>query len=105
MSEIDASASSASTLSTVGTDQTQGVPRFTLGMIDLVDGEHEQGDLFNPTPNNEKLMQVFDGLNHRFGTDTVFLGAQGIQQKWKMRRDKLTPQYTTKWQDLPRIKC
>lgn len=25
-------------LSTVGTDQTQGVPRFTLGMIDLVDG-------------------------------------------------------------------
>ena len=25
-------------LSTVGTDQTQGIPRFTLGMIDLVDG-------------------------------------------------------------------
>ena len=25
-------------LSTVGTDQTQGVPRFTLGLIDLVDG-------------------------------------------------------------------
>ena len=25
-------------LSTVGTDQTQGVPRFTLGMIDLIDG-------------------------------------------------------------------
>lgn len=25
-------------LSTVGTDQTQGVPRFTLGMLDLVDG-------------------------------------------------------------------
>ena len=25
-------------LSTVGTDQTVGVPRFTLGMLDLVDG-------------------------------------------------------------------
>jgi len=25
-------------LSTVGTDQTQGIPRFTLGMIDLIDG-------------------------------------------------------------------
>ncbi len=25
-------------LSTVGTDQTQGVPRFTLGILDLVDG-------------------------------------------------------------------
>ncbi|MCZ4311060.1 Y-family DNA polymerase [Vibrio pomeroyi] len=79
--------------------------RIGVGFIELVDGEHEQGDLFNPTPNDEKLMQVFDGLNHRFGTDTVFLGAQGIQQKWKMRRDKLTPQYTTRWTDLPNIKC
>ncbi len=25
-------------LSTVGTDQTQGIPRFTLGLIDLIDG-------------------------------------------------------------------
>lgn len=25
-------------LSTVGTDQAQGVPRFTLGMLDLIDG-------------------------------------------------------------------
>ncbi|MBO1392772.1 hypothetical protein BVJ62_10870 [Vibrio cholerae] len=25
--------------------------------------------------------------------------------KWAMQRDVLTPQYTTRWQDLPKIKC
>ncbi|HGH6051967.1 TPA: DUF4113 domain-containing protein [Vibrio mimicus] len=30
-------------------------------------------------------------------TDTFFLAAQGITQKWAMRRDMLTPQYTTCW--------
>ncbi|ENM5892505.1 DUF4113 domain-containing protein [Vibrio mimicus] len=33
-----------------------------------------------------------------------FLAAQGITQKWAMRRDMLTPQYITCWQDLPKIK-
>lgn len=50
-------------------------------------------------------MKVFDALNGQYGTDTLFLGAQGIEQKWHMRRDMLTPQYTTKWRDVPVIKC
>ncbi|RPA22850.1 DUF4113 domain-containing protein, partial [Shewanella frigidimarina] len=37
--------------------------------------------------------------------DTVFLAAQGIEHKWAMRRDLLTPQYTTKWRCVPQIKC
>ncbi|MBJ6888702.1 DUF4113 domain-containing protein, partial [Vibrio cholerae] len=24
---------------------------------------------------------------------------------WAMRREMLSPQYTTRWQDLPKIKC
>ncbi|QCI73848.1 DUF4113 domain-containing protein [Vibrio cyclitrophicus] len=31
--------------------------------------------------------------------------AQVIAQKWGMRREMLTSHYTTKWQDLPVIKC
>ncbi|WP_435533134.1 DUF4113 domain-containing protein [Vibrio owensii] len=45
-------------------------------------------DLFNPTPSNTSLMSVFNGQN------TVFLGVQGIEQKWQVRRQLLTPQYT-----------
>lgn len=79
--------------------------KIGVGLIDLIDGRHEQSDLFNPAPNNLKLMEVYDTLNHRYGTDTLFLGAKGIQHKWSMRRDMLTPQYTTQWKDLPQINC
>ena len=79
--------------------------RIGVGLIDLIDGSHEQKDLFNENPNNNELMAVFDGLNKKYGSDTLFLGAQGIEHKWGMRRDMLTPQYTTKWRDLPKIKC
>jgi DNA polymerase V len=47
---------------------------------------------------------MFDGLNQRYERDTVFVAAQGIEQKWSMRRDRLTPQYTTRWKDVPRVK-
>ncbi|OXX55795.1 hypothetical protein B9J80_05150 [Vibrio sp. V12_P9A6T4] len=70
-----------------------------------MDGTHEQFDLLNPVPNNTKLMSVFDQLNGRYGSDTVFMAAQGIDEKWGMRRELLTPQYTTRWGDLPLFKC
>jgi DNA polymerase V len=79
--------------------------KIGVGLIDLVSGQHQQYDLFNPQPNNEPLMSVFDTLNQRYGRDTVFIAAQGIEQKWSMRREMLTPQYTTRWKDVPRVKC
>lgn len=79
--------------------------KIGVGLIDLVDGSHAQKDLFNAEPNNENLMHVFDKLNEKYGKNTVFLGAQGTEQKWAMRRKMLTPQYTTKWQDIPKVKC
>lgn len=79
--------------------------KIGVGLLDLADGRNEQPDLFNQNPNNPKLMGVYDALNHRYGADTLFLGAQGIEKKWEMRRDMLTPRYTTNWHDLPRIRC
>ncbi|MGR2770442.1 Y-family DNA polymerase [Photobacterium ganghwense] len=76
-----------------------------VGLIDLEDGRHAQADLFNPAPNDPALMQVFDGLNQKYGSDTLFLAAQGINPKWAMRREFLSPQYTTQWRDLPVIRC
>ncbi|HIF9233353.1 TPA: DUF4113 domain-containing protein [Photobacterium damselae] len=50
-------------------------------------------------------MSVFDTLNDKYGRDTVFLGSQGTQKKWEMRRDLLSPQYTTNWKHIPVISC
>ncbi|MBD6969805.1 DUF4113 domain-containing protein, partial [Vibrio parahaemolyticus] len=41
----------------------------------------------------------------RYGTNTLFLGSQGIDRRFEMRRELLTPQYTTCWKDLPKIRC
>ncbi|HHC6573596.1 TPA: DUF4113 domain-containing protein, partial [Vibrio parahaemolyticus] len=79
--------------------------KIGIGLIDLVNGQHEQLDLLNQTPSNDKLMKVFDGLNNRYGADTLFVCSQGIEQKWSMRREKLTPQYTTNWLDIPKVRC
>tara|TARA_R110001592_G_scaffold159728_1_gene391404 strand:+ start:1697 stop:1984 length:288 start_codon:yes stop_codon:yes gene_type:complete len=79
--------------------------KIGIGLIDLASEKHNQFDLFNPPKANPVLMHTLDHINHRYGSDTMFLAAQGIEYKWSMRRDLLTPQYTTKWLCVPSIKC
>ncbi|MBM7072651.1 Y-family DNA polymerase [Shewanella sp. 202IG2-18] len=69
--------------------------KIGVGMLDLSDLSHEQYDLFNQSQNNPELMKVYDDLNDRFGPDTIYLTAQGQNQRWAMRREMLSPQYTT----------
>jgi DNA polymerase V len=76
-----------------------------VGLINLSSDKYQQFDLFNTPKADNALMKTLDGINLRYGRDTLFLAAQGIEQKWSMRRQLLTPQYTTKWDNLPKIKC
>lgn len=76
-----------------------------IGLIDLACTTNAQLDLFNTSASNPALMRIYDDINQRYGTDTLFLAAQGAEQKWSMRRDLLTKQYTTKWDCVPQIKC
>jgi DNA polymerase V len=50
-------------------------------------------------------MQVFDEINQRYGRDALFIAAQGSDQHWVMRREFLSPQYTTRWSDIPTVKA
>ena len=79
--------------------------RVGIGLLDLSCEQHQQGDLFNPPQGNNALMEVFDKINQRYGNDCAFFAAQGLDQKWLMRRDLLTPQYTTNWKHIPDISC
>lgn len=79
--------------------------KIGVGLLDLSCEKHTQFDLFNPPKANPALMKTLDAINQRYGTDTLFVAAQGIEHKWAMRRELLTPQYTTNWKSLPLIKC
>ena len=61
-----------------------------------------QQDMFD-TIDREKskdLMEAIDRMNNIFGRDIVRSAAQGYDRKWKLRQEKLSPCYTSKWTDL-----
>jgi DNA polymerase V len=57
-----------------------------------------------PNKNSQKLMEVLDRLNVEFGRGTLYFAGQGIQQQWQMKREMLSPRYTTRYADLPTVK-
>ncbi|HCE8951807.1 TPA: Y-family DNA polymerase [Raoultella ornithinolytica] len=57
-----------------------------------------------PRPNSEKLMEVLDHLNAKDGRGTLYFAGLGIQTAWQMKRDMLSPRYTTRFSDLLRVR-
>jgi len=49
-------------------------------------------------------MAVLDKLNEKKGQGTLYFAGQGIQQAWQMKREMLSPRYTTRWADLPIVR-
>lgn len=48
-------------------------------------------------------MKAMDAINRRFGRDTVMLGSPSIRPKWSLRREMLSPCYSTDWNELVRV--
>jgi DNA polymerase V len=57
-------------------------------------------DEYQPRQNSDALMDVVDSLNHS-GRGTIWFAGQGIQKSWSMKREMLSPGYTTRYADLP----
>ncbi|EHK3226423.1 DUF4113 domain-containing protein, partial [Enterobacter hormaechei] len=53
---------------------------------------------------SERLMEVLDHLNAKDGKGTLYFAGQGIQQQWQMKREMLSPRYTTRYSDLLRVR-
>ncbi len=79
--------------------------RCGVGAIELKSKAFIQPDLFMPDHTNDNLMQCLDKVNHRYGDSTLKLAVEGHHKKWQMRREFLSPQYTSQWRDIPKIQC
>jgi DNA polymerase V len=53
--------------------------------------------------NSQQLMSVLDTINQS-GAGKVFFAGQGTKKDWSMKREHLSPAYTTHWDQLPRVK-
>lgn len=60
-------------------------------------------DQFQPKANSDKLMETLDMLN-KSGKTKIWFAGQGIQKTWSMKREMLSPAYTTRFSELPIIK-
>jgi DNA polymerase V len=82
--------------------------RYAKGGVMLADFyEHGafQQDLFradNTKINSKALMNVVDKINHS-GLGNIFFASQGVSPQWSMKREHLSPAYTTRWDELPKV--
>ncbi|MDR1367201.1 MAG: Y-family DNA polymerase [Candidatus Accumulibacter sp.] len=74
-------------------------------LLELVDANTRTGDLFNPgdSERSRALMQTIDSINSRYGGEAVKSAAELVGTKWHTRRERLSPRYTTRWDELRRV--
>ena len=75
--------------------------------LELVPDGEQQTSLFVPVdPEREekerRLMAAADALNLYYGRGTVRTATAATRQTWQMRRERMSPCYTTRIEDLPR---
>jgi DNA polymerase V len=71
---------------------------------DIISHKYAPLDLFAPCyldDERKTLADFSDRINDKFGRDTIQLASSGVEQDWKMRREQLSPRYTTCWNELP----
>ena len=66
-------------------------------------GQIDMFDESPPRPNSDALMHAIDRINTT-GMGKVWFAGQGIDKGWKMKRDMLSPAYTTRWDELPKVR-
>lgn len=77
---------------------------------DLIPKNPRQLDIFHQTTDEllasqEKVMRVIEGINHKYGRQTIRLAAEGYSKPWAMRAELKSSAYTTQWSDLPIVKA
>lgn len=72
-----------------------------VALLDLVDARTPQMALFAGARDNTVLMRTMDRINGLWGRGTLRSAAEGIGKDWKMKRERMSPAYTTRWDQLP----
>ncbi len=75
-----------------------------ITLSELRSATTRQADLFGvPTQDarRQAAMRAMDEINQKWGRGTVRASAAGRRAGWQMRRERLSPAYTTSWSALP----
>jgi len=73
-------------------------------LYELHNSSSVRGLLDYDKPRTDSLMRSLDKINYRYGSATLRLAAEGIRRSWHMRREKVSPCYTTSFDQLMIVK-
>ena len=52
----------------------------------------------------DQLMEAVDGINTRYGKETLRFASSGVTRGWQSRPSHRSPRYTTCWSELPQVR-
>jgi DNA polymerase V len=74
-------------------------------VMGLTPNNETQLSLFNTSnPKHQPLMSVIDKMNKSYGKNKVKFATQSLGRQWKMKQEKLSNCYTTKMEEIIKIK-
>ncbi|WP_420429457.1 Y-family DNA polymerase [Algiphilus sp.] len=76
-------------------------------LMDLVPRSQRQGGLFDDSDaidRRSRLNSTLDAVNRKFGRGTLAVAGAGTERGWQMRRQHLSPAYTTAVESLPKVR-
>ncbi|PZD70461.1 hypothetical protein C1752_12032 [Acaryochloris thomasi RCC1774] len=75
-------------------------------LLDISQANAMQGNLFYRRDSEKAvaLMSAIDQLNRIYGRRAVFFASEGCSQQWAMKRERCTPAFTTRWEELPVVR-
>lgn len=77
-----------------------------VALMDIAPCTEHQLGLYesNDLGRHKSLMEAMDFINCKWGRETVRSGAAGHKRPWSMKRSRLSPDYTTSWDGILRVK-
>ena len=85
----------------------QGIDYKKAGTIvmGLDSSENHQLNLFeNENPKHKYLMKAIDHIQKKEGQSKIKLASQDLRKRWKMKQEKLSPNYTSRVDDIIKVK-
>ena len=74
-------------------------------VMGLDSSNNHQLNLFkNEDPKHKYLMKIIDFVQRKEGQSKIKLASQDLRKRWKMKQEKLSPNYTCKINDIIRVK-
>ena len=79
--------------------------RGGVTLLGLADADQVQVTLFDKhDPRDNKLIEVLDTINDRLGAGSIRFGSTAQAATWQSSSAFRSPCYTTRWEDIPKVK-